>query len=327
VHKSVTLIITTVFCLGLWGCGSSLFKGELLVVNFEQNQPLRYRMISQRETRIDLAGGGSAQKSQPQTMTEQLELVMVYTPVEVDPFGLTTLKVTCESAKVTRTSFSGRQAGLDAVESLPEMSFTLELTPTGQINDMTEFKQVVRQLGDKAFADVRQSAGRVKNPDMISDFIAMQWYVWDSIASVDDQTSGLSAGKTWKTRQLLPWPSPVPNPPTRITTFKLDKIVDEDQQRKAHITSTYELTEDYLKDIPLAYEGSFQMRGLFGFLRRYQFESMQGGGSQIFNIDTGVLEKDDQHYTMQVSADFMLLLGDSKPMLQVNQTVSIELLK
>ena len=154
-------------------------------------------------------------------MTERLELVMVYTPVEVDPFGLTTLKVTCESATVTRTSFSGKQAGADAVESLPEMPFTLQLTPTGQINDMTEFKKVVRQLGDKSFADVRQSAGRVKNPDMISDFIAMQWYVWDSIASVDEPTQGLTIGKSWKTRQLLPWPSPVPNPPTRITTFKL----------------------------------------------------------------------------------------------------------
>ena len=326
-HKSIILLITAVLCLGVWGCGEALFKKELLVVNFEQNQPLRYRMISQRETKIDLAGGSTTQKSQPQTMTERLELVMVYTPVEVDPFGLTTLKVTCESATVTRTSFSGKQAGADAVESLPEMPFTLQLTPTGQINDMTEFKKVVRQLGDKSFADVRQSAGRVKNPDMISDFIAMQWYVWDSIASVDEPTQGLTIGKSWKTRQLLPWPSPVPNPPTRITTFKLDTITEDNLQRKAHITSTYELTDDFLKDIPLPYEGSFQMRGLFGFLRRYTFQSIEGNGTQVFNIDTGVLEKDDQHYTMLVGADFMLPLGDSKPSLQVDQTISIELLK
>lgn len=326
-RKSIILLITAVLCLALWGCGEALFKKELLVVNFEQNQPLRYRMISQRETKIDLAGGSTTQKSQPQTMTERLELVMVYTPVEVDPFGLTTLKVTCESATVTRTSFSGKQAGADAIESLPEMPFTLQLTPTGQINDMTEFKKVVRQLGDKSFADVRQSAGRVKNPDMISDFIAMQWCVWDSIASVDEPTQGLTIGKSWKTRQLLPWPSPVPNPPTRITTFKLDTITEDNLQRKAHITSTYELTDDFLMDIPLPYEGSFQMRGLFGFLRRYTFESIEGNGTQVFNIDTGVLEKDDQHYTMQVGADFIFPLGDSKPSLQVDQTISIELLK
>jgi hypothetical protein len=299
----------------------------LLVVNFEQNKPLRYQMTSERKTLIDLTGEGGTRQSKPQTMNERMDLVMVYTPVEVDPFGLTTLKVTCESAKVTRTAFSGKQAGADAVESLPEMSFTLTLTPTGQMEDLADFRRVVRQLGDKAFAKTQESAGRVKNPDMISDFITLQWSLWDSIASMKDPAEGLVAGKTWQTRQLMPWPTPLPNPPTRITTFSVDGIVQDDQQRKATLKSAYVLTEDLIMDIPMAYEGSFQMRGLFGFLRGYKFKSIEGGGTQVFNIDTGVLESDRQQYTLDVTADFMLPLGDSKPVLKVDQTISIELLK
>ena len=313
--------------LGFAGCSGPSSAGELLVVNFQKNQPLRYRMISQRETLIDLAGPESAKQSKPQTMTERMELVMVYTPANVDPFGLTTLNVTCESAKVTRTSFSGRQSEPDAVESLPGMSYTLELTPTGQIDDLADFKRLVRQLGDKAFASVPATAGRVKNPDMISDFMALQLQMWNSIASVKNPEKGLVTGKTWKTSQMLPWPSPVPNPPTRVTTFTLDRITEENQQQKAAIKSTYAMADDFLKDIPLAYEGSFQMRGLFGFLRQYRFESISGEGEQVFNIDRGLLEKDHQQYTLEVTADFALPLGNSKPILKVDQTLSVELLQ
>ncbi len=311
----------------LAGCGGPSLRGEGLLVEFEKNQPLRYRMISERNTRIDLKGESGQRQSAPQTITERLEVVMVYTPVEVDLFGLSTVQVSCESAKVTRTSFSGRDSSRDAVESLPEMSFLLTLTPTGRIEDANDFNRVVRQLGQKAFAQTRASAGRVKDPDMISDFIVLQLHLWDSIASIDDPLKGVTAGSRWQSRQLLPWPAPVPNPPTRITTYTLEKIVEEDGRRKAHITSTYELTDDFVRDIPVAYEGTFQMRGLFGFLRRYQFESIDGTGSQIFDIDRGVLEKDEQHYTMKVPADFMLALGDSKPVLEVEQTLSTELLK
>lgn len=329
------VFLTTV--LG-WGCGcgkpltgdplrdTPLPAGELAVVNFEENHPLRYRMTSARETLIDLTGGG-AERSQPQTMTERLEVVMVYTPVEVDPFGLTTITATCESAKVTRTSFTGRQAGADAIESLPQMPFTLTLTPTGRIEDRTDFERVVLELGKKAFAEAHPTSGRVKNPDMISDFVAMQMYLWDTIASVEDPSHGLAVGSNWQARQMLPWPSPVPNPPTRIAAFTLDRISEDDRHQRAHISSTYTMADEFLRDIPQIYEGSFQMRGLFGFLRRYQFQSIEGGGTQIFNMTTGVLEKDQQKYKMNVGADFALPLGDSKPVLKVDQTISIELLK
>lgn len=331
VRRVAVLLLTS---MPFWGCGCGepvrqfhQPAGEWLLVSFEENQPLRYRMVSERKTQIDLSGAAAAQRSRPQTMNERLELVMVYTPVKVDPFGLTTIQATCESAKVTRTSFTGRQEAADAVESLPQIPFTLTLTPIGQIEDRSDFERVVRQLGDKAFAQASPTSGRVKNPDMISDFIAMQGYLWDTVASIDDPAKGLAVGNTWQTKQMLPWPSPVPNPPTRITAFTLQEIQPDEEGQKAHITSAYTMTDDFLRDIPRAYEGSFQMRGLFGFLRRYQFHSIEGGGTQIFNIDTGILEKDHQQYTLHVAADFALPLGDSKPTLTVEQTISIELLQ
>ncbi|NLW84785.1 MAG: hypothetical protein GXY41_10360 [Phycisphaerae bacterium] len=329
--KRMAVLLVAGMLAAVGGCEKSNSRlqptGELLLLSFAENQPLHYRMVSERRTHFDLNGTESTQQSQGQIMTERLEAVMVYTPIEVDPFGLTVIRATCESAKVTRTAFTRRQNDADAMESLPQLSFTLTLTPIGQIEDRSDFERVVQQLGDKAFAQVSPTAGRVKNPDMISDFIAMQSYLWDTVASIDNPAKGVTVGKTWKTRQMLPWPSPVPNPPTRITTFALQDILSDEQGRKAHITSTYAMTGDFLRNIPLAYEGSFQMRGTFGFLRRYQFESIEGGGTQIFNIDTGVLEKDHQKYTLHVGADLALPLGDSKPVLTIEQTISIELLQ
>lgn len=329
--KPLAVLLVAGMLAAVGGCGKSNSRlqptGELLLLSFAENQPLRYRMVSERKTQIEMKGSDGTLQSQSQPMTEQLELVMVYTPIEVDPFGLTTIRATCESAKVNRTSFAARQDAADAMESLPQLPFTLTLTPIGQIEDRADFERVVRQLGDKAFAEQSPTSGRVKNPDMISDFIAMQSYLWDTVASIDNPARGVTVGKTWKTRQMLPWPSPVPNPPTRITTFALQEIHPDEQGQKAHITSTYDMTGDFLRDIPLAYEGSFQMRGTFGFLRRYRFESIEGGGTQIFNIDTGVLEKDHQKYTLHVGADLALPLGDSKPVLTVEQTISIELLQ
>ena len=92
--RNVFCVILAAAALSLCGCGRPSSVGELMLVDFEENRPLRYRLVSERQTRIDLTGTDSSRQSAPQTMAERLELVMVYTPVKVDPFGLTTLKVT-----------------------------------------------------------------------------------------------------------------------------------------------------------------------------------------------------------------------------------------
>jgi hypothetical protein len=309
--------------LTLGGCGPAQQKETWLLVSFEKDVPITYRMESERQTVIDLTTSDPAKRSKPQTMAEKLSLVLTYTPTEVDPFGLTTVKVTCREARVTRSSFTGRNEQADAMEQLKGKEFFLKLSATGEIADTSDLERAARELGEAAFSS-KGDTGRIKNPDMINDFLAMQWFLWDATASVGDPLS-MQPGKTWQTKQLVPWPVPFYTPPARITDYTLDRIeTAEDGTRVAVITSRYKISDEPMQDFLRPYDGNFQMRGLFGFLRNYQFESLSGSGTQLFNMDKGLIVKDTQQYTMNVAAGFMLPLGDSKPVLTVTQTFDIE---
>lgn len=316
-------IAATGILLMLAGCGSQAQKETWLLVSFEEDVPITYRMTSERQTQIDLTTSDPTKTSKPQVMNEKLELVLTYTPIEVDPFGLTTIKASCQSAKVTRSSFSGREEEADAMEKLAGKEFLLKLSPTGEIADTSDLERIARELGKAAFSANRDSA-IIKNPDMISDFLAMQWFLWDATSSVGDPLS-MQPGKTWQIKQLVPWPVPFYTPPARITNYKLDAVnIEPDGTRQAVIKSDYAMSEEPMQDFIRPYEGNFQMRGLFGFLRNYKFESLQGSGLQLFNMDKGLIEEDKQEYTMHVTAGFMLPLGDSKPVLTVKQTFLIK---
>ena len=320
------LVIGCCFCL--YGCQSS-FDGadNWLLVSFEKDVPVTYKMVSQRNTEIDLTTSQPGKKSKPQQMSEKLDMVMVYTPLEVDPFGLTTLQATCKSVKVTRAGFSGKQNTSDAMERLTGQSFILKLTPTGQIHDSSDLERIARELGEKAFSTGRNDM-RVKDPDMISDFLAMQQFLWDAGATISNQLD-LEVGDIWQAQQTIAWPTPRYPPPARMTSYTLEEIGSDpnipDAPRKAIITSTYTLSETPMETYIKPYEeGRFQMRGLFGFLRNYQFKTLEGSGRQVFNIDDGLVESDQQEYHMDVTASFMLPLGDSVPILDVEQTFTIE---
>jgi hypothetical protein len=308
------------------GCQDSAKSSQdnWLLVSFEKDVPITYRMVSERETEIDLTTGDPKKKSRPQTTREKLELVMVYTPVVVDPFGLSTLKVECESVKVIRSGFSGKKSASDAMESLTGKSYTLDLTPTGKIADISDLKRLAAELGQASFSTSKRSA-RIKNPDMIADFLAMQQYLWGVGSAIPNQLD-LKKGDTWQTQQSIPWPVPIYPPPGRTTTYTLENIqTEEDLSRRATIKSTYAMSETPIEDYIRPYEeGKFQMRGLFGFLRNFQFKHIEGAGTQVFNMDDGLVESDQQQYLLDVTASFMLPLGDSLPVLKVDQTISIE---
>ena len=82
-------------------CGGCEVGGgrELLVVAFEAGQQLEYKMVSQREVALTIASKAK-NTSKTDKMSETLDLVMVYKPVEVNPYGLSTIEATCKSAKV-----------------------------------------------------------------------------------------------------------------------------------------------------------------------------------------------------------------------------------
>jgi hypothetical protein len=311
-------------CLFLVGCQPSTeSNANWLLVSFEENVPVTYRFKSARTTQIDLTGGDETKKKRPQTMKESIEMVITYLPIEVDPFGLTTIEATCESVKVSRSSMSGRTAARDAMEQMKGKTFTFQLSPTGQIAEYTDMERLLREIGAKAF-DTSKKSQRIKNPDMTSDFIAMQWYLWDSVATIEEPLDGLATGNSWQASQFIPWSVPIPNPPARLTTYTLDSFENVvDQPQRAVIKSSYEVTKLSLDQYPKPYEGAFQMRGLMGFLRGYQFQSLEGSGTQTFNMDNGHIESDKQQYKLIVNASFMLPLGDSLPLLTIDQTIEI----
>lgn len=315
------------------GCREQVIAARganLLVVNFEQNKTLRYRMVSTRETSIELTSSGSGSKQgNPQKVTETLEMVMAYKPTQVDPFGLTKLECVCESVSVARGSFTGKspQSG-DAIENLKGKPFTLELSPTGKIQDFSGLEKLLLEIGKTAFDTTRKDIS-IKNPDMIYDFVAMQWYLWDSIASVPNPLDGVQPGMQWTNTQVVAWPIPIPNTPCRVTTYTLDSVQqDQDgQAAKALINTTYRLSEKTLEEFPKPYEGSFQMRGLFGFLHNYQFQSIDGGGKILFDLTSGTVISDTQQYKLVANAAFLLPLGDSVPSVVIEQKIDIQLLE
>ena len=148
--------------------------------------------------------------------------------------------------------------------------------------------------------------------------------MWDSVVSVKNPGDGVLEGQSWQAVQLVPLP--VPFPVARQTTYKLEKIDRTETSNLAVISSSFELTDSKLSNLPAPYKGSFQMKGMFGFLQRYKYESLQGSGEQIFDIDRGVVIKEDQQYKLEITADFLLPLGDSRPKLTVEQKLSVELL-
>jgi len=324
-RKIVTSRCVTVMLCVFTGCYKAGSR-ELLVVDFRPDTTLRYKLISQRDITLELKSDDPKMKdkNKPQTMSEKLELVIAYNPVEVDPFGITTIEGKCESAKVTRQTFTSRSAGKDAVEHLAGRTFTIQVSPTGKIADYSSLTEVVRELGEKAFAANTAGKQKVKNPDMIYDFIAMQWYLWNSVATIEKPLKGVKEGQNWKTKQLVPLP--IPLIAVRDTTYTFDEATETPDGRKAVINSEYTLSDEKLKNCPSPYTGRFAMKGMFGFLRNYKYLSLVGQGKQIFNIDAGLVEEDRQQYKMIIRAAFMLPLGDSVPIITIDQKISVELL-
>ncbi|RLB88569.1 MAG: hypothetical protein DRH10_07385 [Deltaproteobacteria bacterium] len=311
--------------MALAGCRQGqLSTQDLLSVDFSERTLLRYKLVSSRDIEINFDSAGSAGKSRPQKMSEKLELVIAYKPVELDPYGLSTIEGRCESAKVSRTSVVRKPSGRDAAESLAGQTFTFQITPTGRIKDYTNLKALVRRCGDKAFASSTGRQGRIKNPDMITDFSAFQWHFWDSIASIEDAVAGVEPGQSWKATQFIALPMPIPA--ARETTYTLDRVEETDSGKKAVITSTYKLSDSRVKNWPRPYKGQFNMRGMFGFLRNFKFRSLEGAGEQIFNIDTGTIENEQQHYKVHIDAGFMMPLGDTVPTVTIDQKISVQLL-
>ncbi len=326
-----TLLIMTAFVLIVpAGCQPAAGKKEppgkakeLLTVDFQDGRTLRYKFVSGREITVDwetAEGTSRTGRSVSDKSYESLEVVMAYTPVEIDPFGLTTVKATCESVKVTRSKGPLR----DAVDSLAGRTFTLAVGPTGGIEDYSQLDELLKEIGKKAFR-ANTGRGRIKEPDMIGDFIATQWFLWDAVSCIENPSEGVRAGQSWKSK--LSVPAPMVMRKARDVTYTLDEIRPGEKGRLAVISSSYRIADSAPRQWPIPYSGRFQVAGAFGFYRNYKVLSLEGRGKELFNIDSGRTEQYNQQYEMQLSASLLIPLAGANPKITIKQNLTTRLLE
>jgi hypothetical protein len=294
--------------------------GELLTVNFHAGQTLRYKFVSSREITVELDTTTAKSRSgRPVSdkSAESLKIIMAYTPIEVDPYGPTTIKATCESVKVARSKGPNR----DAVDALTGKTFTLTVGPTGKIEDYSHLDELLKEIGKKAFRPNTD----IKEPDMIGDFVAMQWFLWDAVSSIKKPSQGAAVGQSWTSK--LSVPTPMVMRKARDVTYRLDEIRPSEKGRLAVISSSYKISDSAPHDWPIPYSGRFQVAGAFGFYRNYNVISLQGKGRELFNIDADRIEQYNQQYLLQLSASLLMPLAGVNPKITIEQNLTMNLLE
>lgn len=318
--KAALTVLTFAFLSVLTGCEAG--GRRLLTVDFQPGQTLRYKFMSSRDIEVDWSfaqDDAKKAKSKVDKSHESMEMVVAYTPVEVGRYGLTTIKATCESVKVRRKQ---RRSTKDAVESLSGKSFIITVSPTGKIEDYSQLDELIREIGKKAFRTGGRE-GRIKSPDMIGDFVATQWFLWDVIASIEKPLDGVSVGRSWTSK--LSVPTPMVSRLARDVTYTLDEIRQSEKGQLAVIKSSYSLAKSAPKSWPIPYAGRFRMSGTFGFLTRYKYLNLQGGGQELFNIDSGRTEQYNQQYQLNIEASAPFGLG-AGPRIKIKQNLTMQLL-
>jgi hypothetical protein len=295
---------------------------ELFTVDWQDGKPLEYKFVASREIIIDWDPTGRLTKSDnttPDKSFETMEMVITYTPVEINPYGLTTIEAACKSVKVTRS----KGPNTDAAEYLAGKTYKFTVGPTGKIADHSQLDKLLKEAGKKAFI-TNPDGDRIKQTDMIGDFIATQWFLWDSISSLENPSRGVAAGQTWISKLSIP--SPMVMRKAREVTYKLNEIRTSEKGRLAVIGSSYKLADSVPTSWPIPYSGRFQMKGTFGFLSGYKILNLQGSGQELFNIETGQTEQYNQQYEMELESSIPMGI-DVKPRITIKQNLTMKLLK
>jgi hypothetical protein len=296
----------------------------LLAVDFQPGQTLRYKFTSKKNVAVDWDPNAAASTNHVQEQSESFEMVVAYTPVEVDPYGVSTIRAAVESVKVERSGGpASRHFGTDAVESAQGESFTLKVDPRGKIVDSSQLGFLIQEMGRHAFrADT--SVGRVKEPDMIWDFIASQWFLWDAESAVERPAEGVAVGQTWRSQLCVPTPMVMRR--ARHVVYKLDEVRQSDPGPLAVIRSTYTLADSTPAGWPIPYAGRLQMSGTFGFLLSYEVLGLEGTGEEWFNVQAGRIEQRRETYTLRMKAGLPPMGIKANPQIMIDQTLAMELM-
>ncbi len=308
-----------------------------LTVDFQQGQTLRYKFTSQRNMIVDWDPNAPAGTNHAQEQSESFEMVVAYTPVEVDPYGVSTIHAVVESVKTQRQGGPGaRDFGADAVQTAQGQNFTLKVDPRGKVVDATSLTALIQEMGKRAFRP-DMSRGRVKEPDMIWDFIASQWFLWDAEATVKRPAEGVAVGQTWPSQLCVPTPMVVRW--ARNVVYKLAEVRESPWQGQdalatregatgpvAVIQSTYTPAASAPAGWPIPYSGRFQVSRTFGLLVSYEVMGLQGSGRELFNLRAGRVEQRQEKYTLRVKAGLPPLGIKANPHITIDQTLTMELI-
>lgn len=298
-------------------------------LRFEPGRTIQYQTVSRRDIQIlwDPNVDPNTQTDKVSRMTESLQMAFGLTPIQIEPNGRTRLQVEISSVSSSRAR-PGQDTPSRSAEPVDAMKgrvYTIEVLPTGRIVDANSLDSLLKQIGRLAFRQ-DQKYGLVKDPEMISDVVAILWFAWDAISSMDP--NGTEPGQRWSSRMLLP--TPMVSRKARDVEYQLERVEQTANGHIAVITSNYCLSEIPAPATwPIPYSGRFRVSGTFGFLGAYRFLGLEGNGLDRFNLDTGMWEQSVQrfHYKVQASMPFPFAnsLG-SNPLIIVDQNITIELL-
>ncbi|AQQ08440.1 hypothetical protein L21SP3_00216 [Sedimentisphaera cyanobacteriorum] len=324
--KRVLLFSIAAAAVIISGCSS---EKTYLSLGFDR-QEMVYNFVSQRDITLTLEGSKSGKK---QNASEKLNMQIAYKPVEVDELGSTVLEAECRNVSVRRSSFTGKKSSSDPLEVLEGQKWEIKINSAGEIEDYSGLQNALAKAGKQAIKE--SGKRRIKDPDMILDFAATQWSMWNAVASANKKSFGISPGQQWESLLMVPFAVGIPA--ERIVTYSLPADMQPEDENTMVIKSSYQLstykeTEDgklkfkpSIEPRPKPYEGSFQTKGMFGFLRNYKPLSLEGGGKTVYDQLQGVLVSETQEYDMLMEAGFMIPLGDSVPKLEVHQKITVEL--
>jgi hypothetical protein len=328
--------------LGLSGCGGKAVNkaakaaGEnLLSVDFQPGKTLHYKLVSDRhiELNFDPKGVyGKKDQGQIQNSSEYMEITESLKPLKVDENGFTIVELTFDNVVVRRSMIAGKESSTkDAVNSLQGKKVQFTVTASGLITDHSQLDALIKSLTDAAFNNRPEHS--VKAPDMIQDFTALQWFMWDAVSSRENPSEPVKVGQSWKS--MLPTPLPWPTKVTRETTYQVDSIKesnDPNKSRVAEMSSTYILGKTMAPATwPFPYSGSFQMQGVFGFLHGYNLTSLSGGDTMLYSITDGKLINHKAEFQSVTTAQMPFPLGagseQATPEMKIKQVLSTTLIK